>query len=328
MMEGTSLHRHLLHAAQLIAAVVVGYALAALLGLPERFWVVMTVLIVMRVDRGTTMDAGVERVVGTVVGALLGLLGVGLGADSGHLGGVALVIVSLLAGGSALWPALRSGAVAALIVLAAQHLPDSTPTQAAAYRLVQILLGVFSALLVVSTTARWNTRERLLEGCARILERLGAALEHVAQGHGIPADPQGKRSARIRQAFAGLALLAGSADRQWRRAQTSGCEPPCHGLLVLVGQVAQNTNAMVRLARHSHALRESSAVRCGLHTASLALRASAAHLAGGPAPDFSALHTAVEACSANHEMALLAGTMHLLEQDIGQLCASPTLHRH
>ena len=99
------------HGAQVTAAVAMGYLLAMALGLPERFWVVITILIVIRADSGSTMDAGWERVRGTVLGALSGLFGVYLQHLGANATAISLSIISLLAFASAALPLLRSAAV-------------------------------------------------------------------------------------------------------------------------------------------------------------------------------------------------------------------------
>lgn len=98
---------------QLAVSVLLGYGIAAALGLPARFWVVITVLIVMRSDAGSAIDAGWDRVRGTAIGALAGLLGVYLHHAGANGTAVTLAIVSVLAFGSAALPMLRSPCCAA-----------------------------------------------------------------------------------------------------------------------------------------------------------------------------------------------------------------------
>lgn len=128
--------------AQLAATVLLGYGIAAALGLPERFWVVITILIVMRSDAGSAIDAGWDRVRGTAIGASAGLLGVYLHYAGANGTAVTLAIVSMLAFGSAALPMLRSSAVAALIVLSAGELAGHSPLAVALLRVVQIGIGV------------------------------------------------------------------------------------------------------------------------------------------------------------------------------------------
>ncbi|MGQ0711925.1 MAG: FUSC family protein [Rhodoferax sp.] len=343
------------HALQLGAGVVLAYAAAAALGLPERFWVVMTVLIVMRVDLGTTLDAGRERVLGTVLGALCGLGGAYAQAQWAEPGGLSLAVVALLAAASAAWAPLRSGAVAALIVLGAQALPGVSPLQAAALRVVQIVLGVLVAVAVVALSARLHTQQRLLQGCARVLERMAALLQHVGQGGAWAGDPGGARSAALRQALAALAWLADSADRQlhrrqrnqarWRRLRGARQRAPAAAhrrvegtpyrqVVGLTAQLVQHTVALARLARQP--LRAPGASQAGdgataqqarasLAAAAQALQAAAQRLHGGTAPDCTALHAAIRACAQQVPLCTLSGPLQLCAQDLEQLCASPVL---
>lgn len=207
------------HGAQLAAAVLLGYGLAAALGLPERFWVVITVLIVMRADAGSVMDAGWDRVWGTVVGALAGMLGVSLQHAGANGPWVMLSIVSGLAFASAAAPMLRSSAVAALIVLAAGGLAGHSALEVALLRVVQIGIGVAVSVAVAQATSLYSTRGRLRAGCAGVLRRL--ALQLQTRGvRSAPSEAQAEANGlAMRTALQGLAMLAASADRKfpWSR---------------------------------------------------------------------------------------------------------------
>lgn len=352
---GLGAHAH--HALQLGAGVVLAYVVAAALGLPERFWVVLTVLIVLRVDLGTTLDAGRERVLGTVLGALCGLGGAYAQAQWAEPGGLTLAVVALLAAASAVWAPLRSGAVAALIVLGAQALPGVSPLQAAALRVLQILLGVLVAVAVVGVSARLATRQRLLQGCARVLERMAALLRHVGQGGAWASDPSGARSAALRQALAALGGLADSADRQLQRRQRSQARwhrlrrvwqrrapgavlhrtegAPYRRVLGLTAQLVQHAVALARLARQTPLISSAGLAGGGaaaqqaqasLLSAAQALQAAAQRLQGGQVPDCTALHAALQACSQQAPLCTLSGPLQLCAQDLELLCTSPVLN--
>ena len=144
------------HGLQLAAAIVAAYGISALLRLPESFWAVMSTLIVMRPSASATLDASRDRIAGTLAGAACGLFGVFLC----HLGANALVltlaIVAVLAFASATVPALRSAAVAVLIVMAAGDLPGHPALQTALLRVAQIVVGVgvATAIAIVSAHKR------------------------------------------------------------------------------------------------------------------------------------------------------------------------------
>jgi uncharacterized membrane protein YccC len=56
------------YGARLAAAVLLSFAVSALLRLPEGFWAVMSALIVVRPDTGSTLGAGWDRVRGALGG--------------------------------------------------------------------------------------------------------------------------------------------------------------------------------------------------------------------------------------------------------------------
>ena len=318
---------------QLAITVLLGYGLAAALGLPERFWVVITVLIVMRSDAGSAIDAGWDRVRGTAIGALAGLLGVYLHHAGSNGTAVTLAIVSVLAFGSAALPMLRSSAVAALIVLAAGEIAGHSPLQVALLRVVQIGIGVFVSVAVAQATSQYSTRGRLLAGCATVLRRL--ALQLQTRGLRTPAtEAQAEASAlAMRTALQNLATLAVSADRKfpWSRSKTAN---PLHDrhhrrIAALTARVVQDAVVLNRgldLVRASHA---GAGERAAIEAASAALSSVANALAvTGPA-SLQALQQLARNCEAGEVgevdgaagNRLLAAPLRLLLDDLQQLCA-------
>jgi len=63
---------HLRHAARTALAAVTTYALGAALGMDQRYWAVISVVIVMQANLGGSIQAGVNRILGTAVGAFMG----------------------------------------------------------------------------------------------------------------------------------------------------------------------------------------------------------------------------------------------------------------
>jgi len=75
--------RALRQAARMTVAAVLAYLGTAWLGLPEGYWAVITCLIVVPGSLGATLNAGISRAYGTVVGALLGGAGAWVHAQFG-----------------------------------------------------------------------------------------------------------------------------------------------------------------------------------------------------------------------------------------------------
>jgi len=235
----------------LAVAVVVAYAASAALGLPERFWAVMSTLIVMRAEPGATIDASWARVRGTLIGAACGLLGVALQ----HLGGDALAttltIVAALAFASAYAPWLRSAAVAALIILAAGDLAGHSALEAAVLRVVQILIGVGAGTAVAIAASRYRAVARFDEACAALLGRLALQTGSLAKAHRPDATAAEAAAAGTRGALVRLTVLAAGADRALRpswRAQKSAARPYRRKAAV-IGRIVQDTAVLHRLLR-------------------------------------------------------------------------------
>lgn len=317
----------LYHGLQLAAAVLIGYGLAVVLGLPERFWVVITVLIVMRADSGSTLDAGWDRVQGTMVGALSGLLGVYLQ----HLGAnsvvVTLLTISALAAASAAVPMLRSAAVAALIILGAGELAGYSVIQVALLRVLQIGMGVGVSVALVLATSQVSTRTRLTAGCASLLSRLALQMQTYGQRAApTPAQAQAS-SAAVRNALVRLATLAGSADRQfpWSRLAAAPLHASHHRRIAeLTSRVVQDSVTLNRVLTLLRAGNEEHLAHEAAGAAGAALGSVAATLATGGRPNLGALRqlSLRRADPARASTSLLAAPLRLLLDDLHQLSAS------
>ena len=315
------------HGLQLAGAVLVGYAVAVALGLPERFWVVITVLIVTRADSGSTLDAGWDRVGGTLLGAASGLLGVYLQ----HLGAnamvVTLLVVSGLAFASAALPLLRSAAVAALIILAAGELAGYTVIQVALLRVLQIGIGVAVSVALALATSRYSTRARLSAGCAALLRRLSLQLQ--TQGlRAVPSEAQTQaRSAAVRAALQGLEMLASSADRRlpWSRPRSNALHGRHHRrIAALTGRIVQDSVTLNRVLTLLRQQNEEHLAQQAANAASAALASVAGAVAGHGVSSLTALSQLARDCAghAGDGTAMLAAPLRLLRDDLQQLCAS------
>lgn len=317
----------LLHGLQLAGAVLLGYAVAVVLGLSERFWVVITVLIVMRADSGSTLDAGWDRIWGTLLGAASGLLGVyvqGLGASAVV---VTLLIISGLAFASAAVPAMRSAAVAALIILAAGELPGYTAVQVALLRVMQIGIGVAVSVALVLLTSRYSTRARLSAGCAALLGRLALQL----QTHGLramPSEAQAQvRSAAVRRVLQGLEMLASSADRRfpWSGPRSGALHDRHHRrIAALTGRTVQDSVILDRVLTLLRQQNEEHLAQQAANAAGAALASAAGAVAGHGVPSLAALSQLARNCAAHASAgtSMLAAPLRLLRDDLQQLCAS------
>lgn len=122
-------------------------ALADALHLAQPTWAVISAIVVARASSGSAMKSGRNRVVGTLVGAVVGVA-LALGRSLG-LPELALVAVgvALLAFAAALNRALLSAPIALVIVLSSDPASQSS-TMTALHRMTEVGLGAVIAVLV------------------------------------------------------------------------------------------------------------------------------------------------------------------------------------
>jgi uncharacterized membrane protein YccC len=280
----------------------------------------------MRPDADTTLDAGWDRVRGTLVGAVCGLAGVGLN----HVGAPALLttlaIVCLLAFGSAAAAWLRSAAVAALIILAASDLAGHSAPQAALLRVAQILIGVGVGTMVAMVFSRVRATARLDAACAGLLRRQAQLL--ATSDTAAPSAETADSAAALRVALGRLTLLADGADKAerhpWRRHRHA--DPQHHRHLVgLVSRVAQDVTVLKRLLQTGATEADGNPTRKVTGIAAKALLSVAASVEGGEPADLTALGQLAEELAAPQPDAaadhseparLLAGPLRLLLDDL------------
>jgi uncharacterized membrane protein YgaE (UPF0421/DUF939 family) len=329
------------HGMQLAVAVIASYLASAALGLPEGFWAVMSALIVVRPDAGATLGAGWERVRGTVVGTVCGLLGVWLRHTGVGAPQATLAIVALLAFASAGTPILRSAPITALIVLSSGGIAGHTALQVAGLRVAQIAIGVVVGLIVSVAVPSARAAARFNAECASILRLVRA---HVDRSLAVSSDST-ESSTRIRQAFGvqmraelrQLALLARSVQRESRfflsRSTKNTSSGTTHERIAqLLTRCYQDAGLLVRvfdalpqrrddplwaeLAKVVCAALDSLADALTDTTAPLQLRPALAALAE---VDTALAERRLAAPNADEPATLLAGPLHLLRDDLRAL---------
>ena len=125
-------------AVQTTVSACLAYAVAELLALPQGFWAVMTAILVTQANVGASLGLAVDRLLGSLLGVLVGGGMALLLADSHALryAGLAATIL-VLAFFAAQRPALRIACVtAAIVILGDPRL--GTPIQSAGYRMIEV----------------------------------------------------------------------------------------------------------------------------------------------------------------------------------------------
>ena len=170
------------HTARVMAAVLAAYVVYAVFDLPQGYWAVFTTLIVMQASIGGTVGASVDRMYGTVLGAVVGGGAAALrtlspfGMTPTGLGVAVVVSAGITAYVAMLRPNMKVAPVTAAIMLLSSA-GRLGPLHAAAYRVVEIglgsVIGVAATLLIFPARSREVVAERTGEVLAQLCELLG-----------------------------------------------------------------------------------------------------------------------------------------------------------
>ena len=170
------------HAVRVSAAVGASFALTSLLHLPQGYWAVFTAVIVVQTSIGGTITAAIERLMGTVVGGLVGVGAAYLKAqtilEEGLILSAAILILSFAA---AVRPSLKVAPITAAIVLVGGSAVRMDPLIAALWRVADIMLG--SAIGVAATLVIFPARARraVAHRAANVLRGMAQVLALQAQ---------------------------------------------------------------------------------------------------------------------------------------------------
>jgi uncharacterized membrane protein YccC len=119
---------------------------AALLGVPESYWALVTAVTVMQPDLSHTFSAGRDRVIATLIGGAVGFLLIVLhdrGLPTLPLFAAGLVPLAIV---TASWPNLRLSGTTLIVVFLIPTAGD--PYARPLLRVADILLGVVACLIV------------------------------------------------------------------------------------------------------------------------------------------------------------------------------------
>ena len=165
------------HALRVGIAVAAAFAVIRIAGLPQGWWAVITALLVVQTSVGGSLKAALDRLWGTLAGAIYGALVAIAIPHTSDLGlGIAIVAAILpLAWLAAVNAAFRVAPVTALIVLLPIYGHAGNPVLSAADRVFEIIVGNIVALIVTFVVLPARAHEQLREHAARIV-RLNATL--------------------------------------------------------------------------------------------------------------------------------------------------------
>lgn len=200
-------------AVRVMAGAGAAFALYEAFHLPQGYWAVFTVIIVMQGSVGGTVGASADRMIGTLVGAAAGGAAAALRPRTPEGLGAALVVcVGATAAAAAIRPNLKVAPVTAAIMLLSAS-GGLSPPMAALYRVLEIALGgvvaVLCAVLILPARSEALIVARaagVLDGLAALFRRHADALE---AGEGL--DPHADHAA-LRKALGAVEAALAEAD--------------------------------------------------------------------------------------------------------------------
>lgn len=166
----------------------VAFTLYHLLNLPQGYWAVFTVVIVMQGSIGGTLSAAMDRMKGTLLGAAVGALAawlrpqtpVGLGAALG----IAVAITALAA---AVRPTLKVAPVTAVIMLISPSGGALGPLESALMRVFEIFIGSVIGVATTVFVLPAHSNRVVIDRMRAALAAMATLAGHYADDLGAPA---------------------------------------------------------------------------------------------------------------------------------------------
>jgi uncharacterized membrane protein YccC len=205
------------------------FALGDLLGLQQSLWAVLTSIIVMQASVGASLKAMVDRLTGSLGGAVAGVVvSLGLHRVGLNIQAITLVIgvppLTLLA---ALKPSYRVAPITFIILVMSPQLQALGPVESAVERMAEIALGSLIALAVSLFVAPARAHDTLTEAAAQSLQAMSDVMVALQAGLSGPLDTDTLIAAhdRIRRAIGKAEVAAEEASRERSSFLTGGADP-------------------------------------------------------------------------------------------------------
>ena len=214
-------------AARVMIGSALTYAAYRLLQLPQGYWAVFTVILVLQGSIASTLGAAIDRLVGTIAGALIGGAATIAIQHGDVTTGVALTLVVGLTGfAAAARPQLKVAPVTAAILLLTQPQGAHTGTFVVD-RILEIALGGFIGVATSVLIFPARSQPLVIDRAAEALERMQRLLEMIAASLG-QEEPTAlaAENAALRQTLAAVEQAASDAARERASGLAYGTEPP------------------------------------------------------------------------------------------------------
>jgi uncharacterized membrane protein YccC len=178
--------RLLILAAKTTLAAALSWWLAKLFGVRDGYWGSISAIIVLQSNVGATVTASRDRIVGTVIGAVVGFA-FSLMQPLWLSYVLALLVAMFACGLMGLKNSSRLAGVTITIVMLVHH--EGAKWGLAFDRVIEVLLGIVVALAVTTLVFPDRARIRLRDGLAQEFLLLGGFFEAILQGfRGAPAE--------------------------------------------------------------------------------------------------------------------------------------------
>jgi len=234
-------------ALRMIVSAAIAYALAEALHLAQGYWAVLTTIIVTQSSVGGSLKAAMDRLIGSVCGALVGAVVAFLvpGHSPVALGIALLAALAPLAVLTAYAPDFRIAPVTAIIVLMSSGAATLGAFGYALDRVLEITLGSVVGVLVSALVGPARAHTHVREAAASAAVLLAEMVSGLAPAAGSGASDGGTLSSRVQAALTRLGTTVADAARE-RRSRISD-EPDAEPLFRTLRRLQQDVLALRRL---------------------------------------------------------------------------------
>lgn len=218
---------------RLTLAGLLAFGLAQFGNFPLRgLWAVLTAVVVTQMSIGGSLQATAEYVVGTFVGAIYASV-IAVVVPHGtmpELTAALVLSIAPLALVASFNPKFRVAPFTAVLVLFISNVFQQSPLESATYRVLEVMLGGLSAILVSVLVLPERAHARALEAASHVLDRLAEVLPALLAGftQALDVDAIGRIQNELGSAVADFQGIAAEVKRE--RLAHLGPEPD-HGPL-------------------------------------------------------------------------------------------------
>jgi uncharacterized membrane protein YccC len=241
-------HRdHLWLALRMLISATAAYALAQVFGLAQGYWAVLTAIIVTQNSVGGSLKAALDRLIGSVCGALVGVAAGLLLSSHAPLvvGATMIAALTPLAVLTAFYPTYRIAPITAIIVLMSTGAATLGPLGFALDRVLEVTLGAVIGVVVSTLIAPAHAYAQLRTAAAETAGLLAQVMTALAQAISTEAITLGALPTQIQATLNRLATAADDAARE-RRSRLSD-HPDPEPLFRTLRRLQQDILALNRL---------------------------------------------------------------------------------